>query len=314
MENFLRDILHMEVHCAEAEDVYNGLPLFFKGAYSIIRIESGGVEWMAMQPKINVRLSQLRKNRMLLEQKQKKNVAVFLENASLYSKDKMIEEGIPFVIRDDIVYLPFLGLLLGKKQRQLRPVYQIAYLTQRILLQGLYEGYDRATVSDLSKRLGVSKMAISKCFDEIEYMGIGVMDLGKRRRTISTQRGDAEAWEQMRPFMRNPVIKVFRLNEDVKLPLKAGISALSEYSMLADNNYPTYAIEKKGIASSGIRDMKQAGRNEDVGCLVYEVGYFIDCIKKDVQDPLSVMLSIGDEMNDERVESSVNEMLGEYVW
>ena len=37
-------------------------------------------------------------------------------------------------------------------------------------------------------------------------------------------------------------------------------------------------------------------------------------IKKDVQDPLSVMLSIRDEMDDERVEASVNEMLKEYVW
>ena len=84
--------------------------------------------------------------------------------------------------------------------------------------------------------------------------------------------------------------------------------------MLADNNYPTYAIEKKGIASSGIRDMKQVGRGEDTGCRVFELGYIIDKIKKDVQDPLSVMLSISEEMDDERVEASVNEMLKEYVW
>jgi len=127
-------------------------------------------------------------------------------------------------------------------------------------------------------------------------------------------KGDKEAWERFRPLMRNPVIKVFDLKEDVKLPVKAGITALSEYSMLADNNYPTYAIDKKGIASSGIRDMKQVGRGEDIGCRVLELGYIIDGIKKDVQDPLSVMLSISDEMDDERVEASVNEMLKEYVW
>ena len=37
-------------------------------------------------------------------------------------------------------------------------------------------------------------------------------------------------------------------------------------------------------------------------------------LKKDVQDSLSVMLSISEEMDDERVEASVNEMLKEYVW
>ena len=46
----------------------------------------------------------------------------------------------------------------------------------------------------------------------------------------------------------------------------------------------------------------------------FELGYFIDKVKKDVQDPLSVMLSISDEMDDERVETSVNEMIEEYVW
>lgn len=49
-------------------------------------------------------------------------------------------------------------------------------------------------------------------------------------------------------------------------------------------------------------------------CRVFELGYIIDKIKKDVQDPLSVMLSISEEMDDERVEASVNEMLKEYVW
>ena len=294
MEKYLNEMLHMDTKLVEATELYDHLPLLFKGTYVIYKVNSGGVEWIALQPQTNVRLSQIRKNRAFLEQKQQMNVAVFLEKASLYSKDKMTEEGIPFVI--------------------LKPIHQISFLTQRILLQGLYEGYDHDTVSKLAEHLDVSKMAISKSFDEMEYMDIGIIEIRNRRRTITIRKGDKEAWERFRPLMRNPVIKVFELKEDVKLPVKAGISALSEYSMLADNNYPTYAIEKKGIASSGIRDMKQVGRGEDTGCRVFELGYIIDKIKKDVQDPLSVMLSIRDEMDDERVEASVNEMLKEYVW
>ena len=314
MERYLTEMLHMDTKYVEAMKLYDSLPLLFKGTYRIYKVNTGGVEWMALQPKINVRLSQLRKNRAFLEQKQQMNVAVFLEKASFYSKDKMTEEGIPFVIRNDTVYLPFMGFLLGKKQRELKPVTQFSFLTQRILLQGLYEGYDHVTVSKLAEHLDVSKMAISKSFDEMEYMDIGVLDIGSRRRTITLRKGDKDAWERIRPFMRNPVIKVYDLQEDIKLLIKAGISALSEYTMLADNTYPTYAIEKKGIALSGIRDMKQVGRSDDIGCRVLEIGYFIGDIKTNVQDPLSVILSIGDEMDDERVEASVNEMLKEYVW
>ena len=314
MERYLKDILHMEVRIKEATELYDILPLFYKGSYNIYKVNSGGVEWTAMKPKTNVRLTQIRKNRAYLEQTLQENVAVFLDRTSLYSKDKMTEEGIPFVIIDNAVYLPFMGILLGKKQRDLKPVHQISFLTQRILIQGLLEGYDHATVSYLAKLLNVSKMAISKSFDELEYMNVGVMDTDNRRRTITICKGNEEIWKQIRPLMRNPVIRVFNLRDDIKLPKKAGISALSEYTLLADNNYPTYAIEKNGIGASGIRDMKEISRGEDVGCRVLELGYFVECEKKDVQDPLSIILSIEDEMSDERVEASADKMLKEYVW
>ena len=314
MERYLKDILHMEVKIKEATELYDTLPLLYKGSYTIYRVNSGGVEWTAMKPKTNVRLTQIRKNRAYLEQMLQENVAVFLDRTTLYSKDKMTEEGIPFVIIDNAVYLPFMGILLGKKQRELKPVHQISFLTQRILIQGLLEGYDHATVSYLAELLNVSKMAISKSFDELEYMNVGVMDTDNRRRTITICKGNEEIWEQIRPLMRNPVIRSFNLKDDIKLPKKAGISALSEYSLLADNNYPTYAIEKNGIGASGIRNMKEISRGEDVGCRVLELGYFVDYVKKDVQDPLSIILSIEDEMSDERVEASADKMLKEYVW
>ena len=182
MKDYLEKILHMDVQMKESDSLYKELPLLYKGSYSIYQVVSGGVKWIAMQPKSDIRLTQLRKNRAFLENKKQLNVAVFLDKSSLYSKDKMIEEGIPFVVRDDTVYLPFLGVLLGKNQRELKPVHQISYLTQRLLLEGLYERYTMASVTNLANRLGVSKMAISKCFDEIEYLGLDVLITNGRRR------------------------------------------------------------------------------------------------------------------------------------
>ncbi len=314
MKDYLEKILHMDVQMKESDSLYKELPLLYKGSYSIYQVVSGGVKWIAMQPKSDIRLTQLRKNRAFLENKKQLNVAVFLDKSSLYSKDKMIEEGIPFVVRDDTVYLPFLGVLLGKNQRELKPVHQISYLTQRLLLEGLYERYTMASVTNLANRLGVSKMAISKCFDEIEYLGLDVLITNGRRRYLSMKQDSLKSWEKIRPYLRNPVIKVFALNEDIRLKRKAGISALSEYSMLSDNSFPTYAIEKSEIKQTGIHEKRQASKNEDIGCLVFEVGYFIDSIKKDIQDPLSVVLSIKDEANDERVEQCIEDMLKEYVW
>ena len=50
-------------------------------------------------------------------------------------------------------------------------------------------------------------------------------------------------------------------------------------------------------------------------CLFWNWDYFIDFLGKGFQDPLSVVLSLtGEEQEEERVDISINEMLEEYVW
>ena len=102
--------------------------------------------------------------------------------------------------------------------------------------------------------------------------------------------------------------------DDIGLNDKAGMSALAEYSMIADNNYPTYAVLKTGLRENNIQSRKEAIRGENIGCVVLEVGYFIDFIKKNTQDPLSVSMCVDDEIDDVRVEGAVEEMVEDYVW
>lgn len=92
------------------------------------------------------------------------------------------------------------------------------------------------------------------------------------------------------------------------------LKKLCEYSLLSDNAYPTYAVTKKKLKASGVKMEKQASVSEDIGCVVLELGYFIDFFGKGLQDPLSVALSLTREEQEERVKISVNEMLEEYVW
>ena len=81
---------------------------------------------------------------------------------------------------------------------------------------------------------------------------------------------------------------------------------------MSDNVYPTYAVTKKELKDSGVKVEKQVSELEEIGCVVLELGYFIDFLGKGFQEPLSVVLSfIGEE---QRVDISINEMLEEYVW
>ena len=84
---------------------------------------------------------------------------------------------------------------------------------------------------------------------------------------------------------------------------------------MSDNVYPTYAVTKKELKDSGVKVEKQVSELEEIGCVVLELGYFIDFLGKGFQDPLSVVLSFtGEEQEEERIDISINEMLEEYVW
>jgi hypothetical protein len=69
----------------------------------------------------------------------------------------------------------------------------------------------------------------------------------------------------------------------MKLEKKAGISALCEYSLLSDNVYPTYAVTKKELKDSAVKVEKQVSELEEIGCVVLELGYFIDFLGKHIE-------------------------------
>ena len=298
MKEFLEKILRQNVIMTENKEVYKKLPLVYRGRYDIFTVETNGALWMAIHPKDDVGLAMLRRDRAGVEKMTGLNCAIFLDRTTFYIKEKMMEEGIPFVIEGKQVFLPFIG-----------------YLLQKMLLMAIYELWNEVKVSDAAKRIGVSTKSASRCFDELEYLNIDVLGMKGKSRVINIPDDRKQLWQQIERVLRNPVIRRFVLREDMKIEKKAGISALCEYSLLSDNVYPTYAVTKRELKASGVKVEKQVSELEEIGCVVLELGYFIDFLGKGFQDPLSVVLSLtGEEQEEERVDISINEMLEEYVW
>ena len=316
MKEFLEKTLRQNVIMTENKEVYKKLPLAYRGRYDIFTVETNGVLWMAIHPKDDIGLVVLRRDRAVVEKITGLNCAVFLDRTTFYIKEKMIEEGIPFVIDRKQVFLPFIGYLLSKEnERELAPVHLISFLTQKMLLIAIYERWNEVKVSDAAKRLEVSTKSASRCFDELEYLNIDVLGMKGKSRVINIPNDRKQLWQQIERMLRNPVIRRFILRKDMKLEKKAGISALCEYSLLSDNAYLTYAVTKKELKASGVTEEKQVSELEEIGCAVLELGYFIDFSGKGLQDPLSVVLSLtGEEQEEERIDISINEMLEEYVW
>lgn len=316
MKAYLEKVLQQNINISENSYLYDNLPLAFKGRYDILDIETNGMKWIAIRPQMDIGLIALRRDRAKVQQIAGINCAIFLNSTTPYIREKLLDEGIPFVLKGKLVYLPFIGYLLSDLgEREIPPVQLISFLTQKLILIAIYEKWNMVTVSEAAIRLGVSKMSASRCFDEIEYLNIDIIGMKGKSRVITIVADIKRLWEEICPVLRNPVIARYKLAEDIHLDKKAGISALCEYSLINDNEYPTYAVTKKELSVTGIKNKKQIRRGESPGCEVLELGYFIDFEQKSVEDPLSVVLSITDEeKKDERVVISIKEMLREYVW
>ncbi len=262
-----------------------------------------------------MRLSALRHDQKQIEKVTGMNCALYFRKLNHYTKEMLLTEGIPFIFEGKQMFLPFIGILLADNNcRRLKPVHTISFLTQKLLLYALYEKWDQMNVTRIAERLDVTKMSVSRCLDEIEYLDIDVLDVSGKTRKISVGEDTKSVWENIKPILRNPVITKFQLADDIGLEKKAGISALCEYSLLSDNVYPTYAITKKELNDANIKSYRQISVGEEIGCEVLEVGYFIDFENKKIQDPLSVMLSLSEEdLKDDRVQICIDEMLEEYV-
>lgn len=63
-----------------------------------------------------------------------------------------MEEGIPFVIENKQVYLPFIGYLISNEgEKKLPPVHLISFLTQKLLFVAIYEKWNEVKVSEAAK-------------------------------------------------------------------------------------------------------------------------------------------------------------------
>lgn len=316
MKDYIEKCLKRTVTIEKNLKLYQKLPLKYMGMYELFSVYQDGIEWIIAQPKNNVRLNVLRHDQKQIEKITGMNCTLYFRKLSHYTKEMLLTEGIPFIYEEKQMYLPFLGMLLAdNNERRLKPVHTISFLTQKLLLCALYEKWNQMNVTKIAERLEVTKMSISRCLDEIEYLDIDILDTSGKTRKISVGENIKSIWENIKPILRNPVITKFQLVDDIGLENKAGISALCEYSLLSDNTYPTYAITKKELNDSNIKSYRQISIGEEIGCEVLEVGYFINYLDKKLQDPLSVILSLTEtDLEDERIQICIDEMLEEYVW
>ena len=311
LEKCLKQPIKLSVYsdCKELSRTFGDIYDFY-----IIKIE--GLEWLIAEPLMRFSLNFMRKHQRLMKRLSGMECALYLKRQSIYIRNTMVEEGIPFIIWDKMVFLPFLNILVYvRADKVLKPVERIAFLTQKLLLLALYEKWKDMSVQKIAKRLNVTIVAVRKCFDEIQYLKLPIIkDVGKSR-LLSIDASSKEMWNMLEPIFRNPLIKTYKFVGDIAGDIKAGVSAICEYSGLQDNPYPTYAVTKRDLQRFQVKTREQALAEDEIGCVVHELGYCIDFKGKGVIDPLTVYMSMSEEQKqDDKIKLYIDKILNEQVW
>lgn len=314
MKDFIEKVLHQKINIAEYEETKE-LPLIFTGSYKLYSLEVFNQSCIVAELISDIGLASVRKHCKRLRELTGKECVLYYKDLSAYARERMLEEGIPFIWEGHQIYMPFIGIWLKENDaRDLEKCTQISFLTQKLLLSALYECWNNITVTMAAEKMCVSKMSITRVFDEIESLEIPVLCKEGRKRLISISQNRRDMWERLRAYLRNPLLNEYYLKEDIgEQNTKSGMSALCEYSILSDNTYPTYALTKNQIIEKKIRTKEQVPKGEQPGCVVQEVGYIVYFDDNKI-DPLTVYMLMEKELGDPRVEMAVDEMLEEYVW
>ena len=241
------------------------------------------------------------------------NCVLCLESVRIYTKEKMLSEGISFVIAGQQIYMPFLGIALTKNGvREIPQKERFSFSTQKLLLTAIYQGWEQMTLTETAKTLGISKMSITRIFDELQALGLNFVNTEGKTRRFIWKNGRRTLWETIRPHLRHPVARQYMFSEQITLGSckLGGMSAICHYSMLVDDPFKVIAISKAAAKELELSSLPLIPNGEIPDMVVHIVLYSIEYQDGAAIDPLTAILSLSeDDKKDPRVESAIEEIL-----
>jgi hypothetical protein len=170
--------------------------------------------------------------------------------------------------------------------------------------------------SEEASALGYTAMTLSRVIRELVAAGIGQTHKAGRKHYLAMSYSARETWERAAASLRSPVRHVFPVHAPArtfKSLRLAGLSALSQYSMLAEPAVPVYAVRRtEWQALKGkVTEVPEASP----GGQQLQLWTYSPALKQrsDAVDPLSLILSLRDS-TDERIQKALDQVKEQLPW
>jgi len=301
----------------------SGLPFFFQDRYEVYVMQILKRELLLVLPAEDETITPatLKKD---LETARKifHDEAVFVTgNLVSYDRKRLIDQKVSFIVPNNQLYLPELGIDLREHFRKIRSGKKLfSPSTQVIILNAIIKkNTGPYTPARLAEAFGYSSMTMTRAFDEIEAVGIGNVRSYGRERVLEFQEDIIMLWKESLPYLRSPVRKTVWLksarNTSLDRLCDAGLTALSQYSMLAGPAQVTGAIDSTGWKHlMHSKDLEIVPFRDDDALEIQVWSYAPELLSADTMvDPFSLYLSLSQE-DDERIQKALDEMMEGIRW
>jgi DNA-binding transcriptional regulator YhcF (GntR family) len=297
------------------------LPLFLREQYAFFTVDLLEKRMLFAIEKGGLRLStsSIGKHLNKIQEKWPGLVAYVTEDISGSERSRLIEKQIPFLVPDNQMFLPMLGVDLQERFRTTKEKRGgFSPATQVLILDAIYSQGERIySVAESAKRLGYSAMTLSRVFDELDKANIGTHRTRGRSREVIFPGSKKEFWNAALPYLKNPVQKTVYIMREYsgKEVAITGMSALSHYTNLSEPDIHTIGIEGKTWLKLKDAEIHVETRAPEPDWTAVEVWSYppLKYARDKVADPLSVFLSLRDS-HDERTRQALDELLKREKW
>ena len=261
----------------------------------------------------------VRKHMDMLQTKQHADLIYVRAQVTAYNRKRLIEQKVPFIVPGNQMYLPMLAIDLREHFRRIReesPTFSPS--TQVVVLYALLRESGRVLIpAEMAPLLGYSAMTMTRAFDELETASIAEATVRGRERCLRFNGDRKEIWEKALPFLRSPVGRrlFIRRASGLEGAMRAGLTALARFSMLAPPEYTTYALSREDWKALRQRHKTIEVPAQDPDASEIEVWSYPPALfaEDGIVDRLSLYLSLKED-RDERTETALEEMMEKFKW
>ena len=286
------------------------LPLFILNDFLVQKAIINDIECLSLTPEGDLpTLPSFKKQISII--KEIENVPIFLQldAISSFRRQNLLENKIPFILKDKIVYLPFMATYLTNAQYGDKNVEKISLATQLLFTWILYQNTNKYYVSDAVKSLGFSNMTLTRSYRQLCATQLFEEHKDSRKIFLTTNLSKVDLFNKMRPYLQSPFYtQGYILKKEItKDMIPAGEFAFSQYTYINPPNLKTYAIEKKHVKNIKLQ-RECYSYDEQVELQIWKYNPLLfSQNKKDIDDISLILSLLGNE--DERLDIEIENLL-----